>query len=367
MLLFGVMGKIVIMANSELAVALDEESDERYLLLRQANQSLTASLVKEKARTEEVVAAAYQGARDAAASLVIPAVIPPSKQKKKGSEEWALPMLSDTQLGKETHSYNSSVCAERVDRYANKILALTDLQRSNRPVRYAHVSMLGDMVEGEDIFPGQQWVIDSSLFQQVMVNGPEIFMPFFLKLLGKDGFESIVVDCVDGNHGRVGRKGAYHPQTNMDRFLYTFLKGLFEKEPKYRGRIKFNTGEDLHPTEQNWYRIARIGNYSALQIHGWEIRGNGPWHGITLKNKVNGWASGGITESFQDMFMGHYHQVGIIPLNKRKVYVNGSTESDNDYASHIIAAQSEPHQWLLFVDPKKGRVTNSYDVALLED
>lgn len=360
------VGKNDLMTD-DLKTALEEETDERYLLLRKANQSLTQKLIEEKARTDEVVAAAYQGARDAAASLVIPAVTPPAKQKGKGREEWALPMLSDTQLGKITPTYDSGVCAERVNRYADKILALTDLQRSNRPVRNAHVSMLGDMVEGEDIFPGQQWLIDSSLFAQVMVNGPEIFMPFFLKLLGEGGFEFINVDCVDGNHGRIGRKGAYHPQTNMDRFLYTFLAGLFDKEPKLRDRIKFNTGEDLHPTEQNWYRIAHIGNYSALQIHGWEIRGNGPWHGITLKNKVNGWASGGINESFQDMFMGHYHQVGIIPLNKRKVYVNGSTESDNDFASHIIAAQSEPHQWLLFVDPERGRVTNSYDVALLED
>ena len=46
--------------------------------------------------------------------------------------------------------------------------------------------------------------------------------------------------------------------------------------------------------------------------------------------------------------------------------MNGSTESTNTYASENLAAQSEPAQWLLFVDPVKGRVTASYGVDLRE-
>lgn len=348
----------------EIARALAEENDSRYTALRDANRSLSAQLAKEKIRTAEMVTAAYQGARDGAAGLVIPVVERPERQSKKrrDREEWAVPMLSDTQIAKITPSYNTEVAYERVALYAEKVVHLTEVQRSDHPVRKCHVSLLGDMVEGEDIFPGQQWLIDRSLFRQVMVDGPEILMPFLLRMC--ETFEEVHVDCVDGNHGRVGRKGDHHPETNMDRFLYTFLQALFAKEPKYRSRIHFRTGADLHPSEPNWYMVGEIGNYRPLQIHGWEIQGNGPWHGLTLKSKVNSWAAGAIPVPFQDMFMGHFHQVGMIPLNQRKVYVNGSTESDNDFARHIIGAQSVPKQWLLFVDPEKARVSASYDVAL---
>jgi hypothetical protein len=62
--------------------------------------------------------------------------------------------------------------------------------------------------------------------------------------------------------------------------------------------------------------------------------------------------------------MGHWHQLARIPLNSKSVWVNGSTESTNTYASENLAAQSEPSQWLLFVDPRAGRVTASYGVDL---
>lgn len=40
------------------------------------------------------------------------------------------------------------------------------------------------------------------------------------------------------------------------------------------------------------------------------------------------------------------------------------TESYNTFASEMLAAQSEPMQWLLFVRPDAGRVTASYGVEL---
>lgn len=85
---------------------------------------------------------------------------------------------------------------------------------------------------------------------------------------------------------------------------------------------------------------------------------------MRLGKKVNGWGSGGVPERFGDVFMGHWHQLGRIPLNQRAVWCNGSTESTNTFAAETLAAQSEPSQWLLFVDPDAGRVTASYGVLL---
>ncbi|PRH79353.1 hypothetical protein C6N75_09720 [Streptomyces solincola] len=216
--------------------------------------------------------------------------------------------------------------------------------------------MLGDMVEGVDIFPGQQWLIDSTLYDQLFNTTPALLVDFVRYLLGH--FETVTVYAVDGNHGRIGRRGQFGPMDNADRMLYRIVSMLLRDEPRFELKMTDPQGE------RNWYQVMELGAYSALLIHGDQIRGHSgfPWYG--LGKKVNGWGSGGIPEPFKDVFMGHYHQLGRIPLNHRSVWCNGSTESTNTFASETLAAQSEPSQWLLFVDPDAGRVTASYGVDL---
>lgn len=275
------------------------------------------------------------------------------------SEEYCVALLSDLQTGKLTPDYNSGVARERTMRYARKIVQLADIQRLHHPVQHAVVPMLGDMVEGVDIFPGQQWLIDSTLYDQLFNTTPALLADFVRYLLAH--FETVTVYAVDGNHGRIGRRGQFGPMDNADRMLYRILALLLRDEPRFRLVMTDPEGE------RNWYQVMELGNYSSLLIHGDQIRGHSgfPWYG--LGKKVNGWGSGGIPERFGDVFMGHYHQLGRIPLNQRSVWCNGSTESTNTFASETLAAQSEPSQWLLFVDPDAGRVTASYGVDLKEN
>lgn len=349
---------------SSLTDMLSEEFDERFVRMRDSLARATKDLAKEKDRTDALTSAVYQAANDAAITFTLPKIKMPVFRSTKQAEV-CVPMLSDTQLGKKTMTYDSDICAARVDRYADKIIELAEITRSHHPVKVCHVAFLGDMVEGETIFPGQHWLIDTSLFRQTMVNGPQILIAFLSKLLG--AFEKVVVTCVDGNHGIEGgvRRSLHHPETNSDRMLYTFVQTVMEMN--YPDRISFDIASFHDATEKNWYSIMEIGKYRALCIHGYEIKGNGPWHGLTLAKKVNGWAAGGIDEHFDDVFMGHYHSAGIIPLNRRKVYVNGSTESRNDYARQTLSAQSDPTQWTLFVHPEKGHITANYDVHLMEE
>jgi hypothetical protein len=165
---------------------------------------------------------------------------------------------------------------------------------------------------------------------------------------------------VIGNHGRIGGTNSrnHDPETNGDRMLGKIIEMIYERE----GRITFRIPDG--PGESNWFDFVRIGNYSALCIHGNQIPGGQglPFNGVV--RKVNSWAAGAIEEPFQDVFMGHYHTRAVIPVNKRYVYINGSTESYNTFAQEVIGSISEPSQWLLFVHPKRGRVTASYGVEL---
>lgn len=311
-----------------------------------------------KHKRADYLSTVWNAATEAIRHLEIAPVPEPTWASGLGPEEVAVALLSDMQTGKVTPDYNTEVCRERVMRYARKIVEIANVQRADHPVRHCVVPMLGDMVEGVDIFPGQQWLIDSTLYRQVFESTPGIIVDFLRYLLAN--FETVTVEAVQGNHGRIGRKGMFGPEDNSDRMVYRVVRLMLKDEP----RLTFNMADPVG--ERAWYKIMSIGEYKALLIHGDQIRGSMgfPWYG--LGKKVHSWGSGGLgaDSDFQDVMMGHYHSLARVPLNHRSAWANGSTESTNTFAAETLAAQSRPTQWLLFVSPSAGRVTASYGVEL---
>lgn len=327
---------------------------------RHVHDKVLRELYQVKHKRADYIAAVEDAAIQAIERINIkPVPRPPRDLRRKSSAEVAVALLSDTQIGKVTPDYNSEVARERVLRYARKIVQLTEIQRAHHPIRKCVVAMLGDMVEGVDIFPGQQWLIDSTLYQQIFETTPSILVDFLRYLLAH--FDEVEVWAVQGNHGRLGRKGQYGPEDNADRMVYKLVSMLMRDEP----RLTFKMSDPRR--ERAWYMVGHIGNYSAMLIHGDQIKGaNGyPWYG--LGKKVGGWASGGIPEPFHDILLGHYHQLGMFPLNHRNAYANGSTESTNTFAQEMLASAGPPKQWLFFVHPEHGYVTSEHAVRLLED
>ncbi|MFJ9848601.1 hypothetical protein [Streptomyces sp. NPDC101150] len=340
-------------------LAEDADASNELVRVKAERDRLARQLHETKHKHADYLAAVEAAVQDAVGRIQIaPVATQERSANEPAEEEYAVALLSDLQTGKLTPDYNSTVARERVMRYARKIVDLAGIQRQHHPVRHCVIPMLGDMVEGVDIFPGQQWLIDSTLYDQLFNTTPALLADFVRYLLAH--FETVTVYAVDGNHGRIGRRGQFGPMDNADRMLYRILAMLLRGEPRFQLQMTDPQGE------RNWYQVMQLGNYTAMLIHGDQIRGHSgfPWYG--LGKKVNGWGSGGIPEKFRDVFMGHYHQLARIPLNQRSVWVNGSTESTNTYASESLAAQSEPSQWLLFVDPNAGRVTASYGVQLKE-
>lgn len=336
--------------------------------LVQENLDLTKALDKalvklaERGRNDaRLVEAAYEGARDAGLALKIPRSKVPKVDKRTKQAEIAVPLYSDLQLAKVTPSYNTHVAEERTLRYAKKIIEITDLQRSHHPVREVVVCALGDIIEGLLIFPGQHYLVDAGIYRQIMIDGPRIVAQFLDILLGY--FEKVTVMWIIGNHGRIGRRGEMDPETNGDRMLGKLLEMLYEGDP----RISFVVPDGMGET--NFYYVARkeLGNYHPMLLHGYQFKGGAfgglPYYGF--KKKVDGWGAGGLGEPFGDVFSGHYHQCAQIPIGKRTIYQNGTLESTNTYAQEELATMSDPQQWLLFVDPQKGRVTSSWKVDLL--
>lgn len=335
------------------------------------NRALRKLDVLKRSRTE-LVQAVYRAAHDAALTLDFPAVLTPKADRRKGRSETAVSVLSDWQLAKITPSYNSEVCEQRIELYGDKVENLVAIQRADHPVRDAHIWLLGDLVEGEMVFPGQAHLIDASVYHQSLVSRPRILGNFIRRMAGLFP-GSIHITAVIGNHGRNGRKGEFDPETNWDRVLYRHTADVLEGR-KGLERVSWTIPEGKG--ESHWYAIDRIGNYGSLLFHGYNLKGHGgmPWYG--LNKKAGGWALGaiddfilGMAESMRsggrmDIDFGHWHQPTSVTLNRATARCNGSTESHNTYAQEQLAAVGQPSQGLRFVDPAKGIVTAEYTVWL---
>lgn len=331
---------------------------DQSIFLRSENRRLAKLAEKSKNVRDEAVYAVYQAVYDAFSTIDSAPIKAPILKMQAGSPETAVAVFADWQLGKITPDYNSEVLAERIELYTKKLLEITEIQRKHHPVKNLHVWLLGDIVEGEEIFPGQSHLIDSGLYRQVGINGPAILTKFFDTVLSH--FEHVSVTGVIGNHGAVGGRGRkmHDPETNMDRLLYKSME-YFYKEGRKEPRISFNIPDGRG--ERHWYAIDSIGTYSALLIHGDQMPAPGQYYGYY--KKAMGWKDGAIPENFEDIFMGHYHQQFKMTIGSSILRVSGSPESYNTYAQEYFSSMSRPCQQLMFVHPENG-VTCEYSIWL---
>lgn len=314
--------------------------------LEQALTRTQRALAKERDKQGALVEAVYQAARDGftAAGPVKP---PAAVKARKGKPEVALLHLTDWQLGKRTTDYDSDVCVDRVMRCVSKTVSITRIQRSAHPVDEVHVMLGGDLVEGVQIFPGQVFEVDSSAMTQVFT-AARLVADALAVLLTE--FKRVVVWEVYGNHGRMGRKGDYPREDNLDRMVCELARA----HSKSQRRLEWRT--PLH-----WYNLVQVGDYRALLVHGDQIKsfgGNTPAFGIM--RKATAWSTG-VVPDHTDVYLGHFHQAMTLTKPSRgRVFMTPSVESSSAYAQEFVAATGQPGQRLHFVDPVRGRVTAEY-------
>jgi len=321
--------------------------EDQVVAYREANARLFKQLSESKQRGAKLIQAVYDASHDAAeATAAVVAPKPKADRRKNKTAEVALWHLTDWQNGKVTSTYDSAVCERRVKQYVSKAQQITEIMRADHPVRHGIVLLTGDMLEGACIFPGQEWEVDATLFEQVFAT---VALEEYVIKQALETYETVDVVCEWGNHGRIGKKSDnYKPSDNVDRIIYQIVKDRLRHEKRIKN---FQVSDD-------WYQHFSVGNYNAIAVHGDEIKsfgGQTPAYGIV--RKANAWASG-VTEPFRDMYIGHYHQNMTLNMaNGGSVYMAGSTESDNEYAREFVAGTSLPSQRLHFIDPEVGFVT----------
>lgn len=227
---------------------------------------------------EEIVKAAVDEAYMEPPDLTVPKA---PRSAGRGSPETAILHLSDTQIGKLTETYNVSTAEERILRAARKTALIADLRRSRAKITTCKVYLGGDLVEGENIFPGQAHQIDQGLFDQAVLTAPGILARVILYLLGH--FETIEVWSVPGNHGRPGsRSWGSHPRTNWDNVTSHVLRQMLSGPiagTATKSRIRWHLSED-------WYQVDTVYGFPMLLVHGDQVRGGMagyPWYAVGRK------------------------------------------------------------------------------------
>ena len=311
------------------------------------------SLARAKAQTEDLVEAVYRASRDAVIANQPKATHKPKADTRRRKSEAALWHLTDWQGAKVTPSYNSDVMWQRVHTYVDKVQRITEIQRTDHPVRHATILFTGDMVEGLFNFPTQPYEVDATLFQQ-WVSVSRLLGEVVQRALGFNDTVQVVAEW--GNHGRIGSKRDVVPRAdNLDRMCYETARQMLAHEKRL---VWQDCPEDIQKVE--------IGNYRAIAMHGDETGRSGYVSKTTFLNYLNKLKAGGFGWPFLDAYTGHRHTHDEMPMSDGlgAWYQTGSTESGNRYARDGMGTSALPSQRLHFVNPELGRVTAQYKIWL---
>ena len=339
---------------SDLSLSDFNDQNSEVESLREANVRLAQQLTQAKRKTDQLVTAVFNGARDALLSMgPITKVPSPVKDSRKIKPEAALWDLGDWQLAKKTPSYNSDVARQRVLKFVDKAERITSIQRADHPVKHCTIIFGGDLVEGLFQFPTQPFEIDQTLFGQ-FVSTSRLQVDVIRKALSI--YDTVDIVSEPGNHGRLGNKNVVLPRSdNLDRMVSEMTR------QQLLGETRLTFPED-HGIED--IQRLEIGNYRALVIHGDEVGRGGFASPTTISQHVNRWKAGAYDWDFSDCYVHHFHNHMELSLadGTGAVYWTGSTESDNRYARDGMAASATPSQRLHFIDPDAGKVTAQYRV-----
>jgi len=163
-----------------------------------------------------------------------------------------------------------------------------------------------------------------------------------LELLAAE-FGKVHVAAVPGNHGRMTRKprAKLRARTNFDWLLAKMIERHYRNDKRFTFQV--NDGADT---------LVRIYDWGHLLTHGDQAHGGGGIGGIwppimrlRARKAQRAMATG---ESFDTLWMGHWHQLIATP----GLVVNGSLKGTDEYAFIGNFGHEPPQQALAVVTPE---------------
>ena len=281
------------------------------------------------------------------------------KVNRNYSEETIVLMISDIQAG----TYISSESSGGLNEYNWEILEKQFVQlykgleeivtrhKQVAPISSLHVHLIGDIVEGYDIFKGQTRQIDREITEQA-IGVKDLLCDFLIKTLYL--FEKIHVVAVPGNHGRIGSKGENLHYVSWDYIVYKWM----QSELKNFDRITWQI-------TKSWWQIDKIYDYNFLMFHGDDIRSwqGIPYYGIDRAAKNYRELLELMGLSYNYLELGHFHVPSELSGVTTEKFVNGCWPGGSLYSMKGLVTANYPVQKLFAVHPTQG-VTYRYPLRL---
>jgi hypothetical protein len=267
---------------------------------------------------------------------------------KDGDPESQGLILGDHQVGLITPTYNVDVFKQRLEMVFQSTLKITTLHRHMYPVNDLEISLVGDMVHGENPYQGAKVEgVSCGARSQVLIALPalaELILSF------KQHFQNVRVRAVPGNHGRYDK--AAPDRSNWDLMLYDQLKTKLEP---------YKIDVDI---SDSWYHLFEIQGHRFFMAHLDQCKGTQgvPW--FSLVRKIRAWyiTYGG----FDYVLGGHWHRDDFLRISsKTKLFVNGSLVTDDPFCEQVIGDSTVPSQWTFGVHKIRG-VTWNYSLVVDE-
>jgi hypothetical protein len=329
--------------------------------LNRVSRALTRER-QQKVRLEEAIVLA---ARASFASMPPIKVGRPAQDRRRKDTEVAYAHCSDWHLGFDP----LEVTTDRVMRYRDRIVEMTEIARADHPVRDAHIPFLGDTCHGEQIYPASPYEQDASLIDQAITEGADLVCNFLVSLLGT--FRHAHVPWLAGNHGWLGPRkgGVYDPDSNLDRAMGLVVERRLMAAGLSPSRITFEIPRAKR-RQFGSLLVDRVGEWSVLLLHGQQLKGGSsygglPFYGMSRRGlQLSHLGDHHTLPAFKDISCGHYHVIGSIPVMSQQLRVCGTLQSETSFEVETLAAFSRPAQLLMFVHPQAGRVTSEYTIDL---
>lgn len=342
----------------EMERAIDEDIDveeefeealqkEKEKAARDREKRLLQKLMRERARTELIIDTFKECIK---AFPQIDITSPEPIDIKKDVEEAVL-LFSDAQIGErvtkeETNGlgeYNIDIFRSRMRFLTDEVRRISKIQQMANRIEHLNIFMLGDNVDGINVYRGQVHHLDSLIVDQFLIGAHEIAASL-IKLL--DTFKKIRVWGIVGNHGRIGRKGENPSYINWDFLLYKVLSFLLKN---YNDRIKWNI------PLSNW-TVATVNQQNFLLLHGDTIRAwNGlPYYGIDRADSRLTTMLAAHEKTYRYMCLGHHHNPADIDSPGGEKILNGTMVGGSNFSINQLHTSSRPSQWFFGVHHKRG-------------
>lgn len=226
-------------------------------------------------------------------------------------------MISDIQIGAcSTANGYDPIPEKTIEKYINVLcINLIELfSRRKLNIKNINIFLLGDIVDGELIYPRQRTINMGSQLKIAVKSMRQIIETI------RPYADNIKVYTVAGNHGRVTK--LHNKSSNWDNIVYDSLELIYE-----------NDKDVVIDSDRSFVKNTKIGKWTFLYTHGDIIRGM-----ITRQKAIN--KSMGFSRRMpHDAFlMGHFHTVMFMDYNRLPIVINGCM-----YDSELI--QNELAGW----------------------